>query len=88
LSTTLWPSFANNDTLYVIQYFLDKMSISFKTYISDHTFILFSGLFARALEGVNVKELITNIGSAAGSAPAAGGAAPAAGGAAEEKKGK
>merc|ERR1712179_177146 len=38
------------------------------------------GLFARALEGVNVKELITNVGSSAGSAPAAGGggAAPAA----------
>lgn len=48
-----------------------------------------SGLFARALEGVNVKELITNIGSSAGAAPAAGGGAPAAaGGAAEEKKGK
>merc|ERR1712105_570077 len=45
------------------------------------------GLVARALEGVNVKELITNVGSSAGSAPAAGGAAPAAGGeAAEEKK--
>ncbi|XP_050390380.1 60S acidic ribosomal protein P1 [Patella vulgata] len=34
-------------------------------------------LFSKALDGVNVKELITNIGSAAGSAPAA--AAPAAG---------
>ena len=48
-----------------------------------------AGLFARALEGVNVKELITNIGSSAGSGPAAGGAAPAAAaGAAPEKKGK
>ena len=47
------------------------------------------GLFAKALEGVNVKELITNIGNSVGSAPAAGGGA-AAGGAApaqEEKKG-
>ncbi|TGZ57463.1 ribosomal protein LP1 [Temnothorax americanus] len=34
------------------------------------------GLFAKALEGVNVKELITNIGSGVGAAPA--GAAPAA----------
>ncbi|XP_061402826.1 large ribosomal subunit protein P1 [Musca vetustissima] len=50
------------------------------------------GLFAKALEGVNVKDLITAIGSGAGAAPAA--AAPAAGGAApaaaeakkEEKK--
>ena len=42
-------------------------------------------LFAKALDGVNVKDLITNIGSAVGSAPAG---APAAGGAApaEEKK--
>lgn len=31
------------------------------------------GLFAKALEGVNVKDLITKIGSGVGSAPAAGG---------------
>ncbi|XP_026726440.1 60S acidic ribosomal protein P1 [Trichoplusia ni] len=51
------------------------------------------GLFAKALEGINVRDLITNIGSGVGAAPA-GGAAPAAaaGGAApaaeakEEKK--
>ena len=36
------------------------------------------GLFAKALESCNVKELITNVGSGAGAAPAA---APAAGGA-------
>jgi len=43
-------------------------------------------LFAGALKDVNVRELITNIGSGVGSggAPAAGGAAPAA--AAEEEK--
>ncbi|XP_059479737.1 large ribosomal subunit protein P1 [Neocloeon triangulifer] len=35
------------------------------------------GLFAKALEGVNIKDLITNVGSGVGSAPA-GGAAPAA----------
>ncbi|XP_066138733.1 large ribosomal subunit protein P1 [Euwallacea fornicatus] len=49
------------------------------------------GLFSKALEGVNIKELITNIGSGAGAAPAtgapaAGGAAPAAAAAAPEKK--
>nr|ALS05118.1 60S acidic ribosomal protein P1 [Labidocera rotunda] len=46
------------------------------------------GLFAKALEGADLKTLITNVGSGVGAAPAAGGAAPAAGGAAaaEEKK--
>ncbi|XP_055296366.1 60S acidic ribosomal protein P1 [Sitodiplosis mosellana] len=42
-------------------------------------------LFAKALEGVNVKDLITNIGSGVGAAPAAG-AAAAAPAAAEDKK--
>eukprot|EP00088_Acartia_fossae_P001059 TRINITY_DN103_c1_g1_i1.p1 TRINITY_DN103_c1_g1~~TRINITY_DN103_c1_g1_i1.p1 ORF type:complete len:111 (-),score=65.30 TRINITY_DN103_c1_g1_i1:125-457(-) len=37
------------------------------------------GLFAKALESCNLKELITNVGSGVGAAPAAGGAAPAAG---------
>merc|ERR1711921_38650 len=42
-------------------------------------------LFAGALKDVNVRELITNIGSGVGSGPAAGGAGgAAAGGAAEE----
>ncbi|CAL1674994.1 unnamed protein product [Lasius platythorax] len=36
------------------------------------------GLFAKALEGVNVKELITNIGSGVGAAPAGAGAPAAA----------
>ncbi|KAI8776394.1 60S acidic ribosomal protein P1 [Biomphalaria glabrata] len=49
------------------------------------------GLFAKALDGMNVKDLITNVGSSAGSAPAAAAApAPAAAAAskapAEEKK--
>ncbi|XP_044727954.1 60S acidic ribosomal protein P1 [Chrysoperla carnea] len=51
------------------------------------------GLFAKALEGINVKDLITSLGSGVGAAPAAGGAAaaPAAGAAPaaaakEEKK--
>nr|XP_029713561.1 60S acidic ribosomal protein P1-like [Aedes albopictus] len=40
------------------------------------------GLFAKALEGINVKDLITNIGSGVGAA----GAAPAAAEKKEEKK--
>jgi len=49
------------------------------------------GLFAKALEGVNVKDLITNIGSGVGAAPAAGApaaAAPAAAAAPEKKEEK
>uniref|UniRef100_T1GDU0 Large ribosomal subunit protein P1 n=1 Tax=Megaselia scalaris TaxID=36166 RepID=T1GDU0_MEGSC len=44
------------------------------------------GLFAKALEGVNVKDLITNIGSGVGAAPAAAAGAPAAGAAPAEAK--
>ena len=50
------------------------------------------GLFAKCLETVNIKDLISNVGSGVGAAPAAGGAAPVAGGEAvaeapkEEKK--
>merc|ERR1712200_272053 len=46
------------------------------------------GLFAKALESCNIKDLITNIGSGVGAAPAAGGGAPATGSTAavEEKK--
>ncbi|KAF7367515.1 60S acidic ribosomal protein P1-alpha 3 [Mycena sanguinolenta] len=53
---------------------------------------IWATLLAKALEGKNVKDLLSNVG-AGGGAPAAGGAAPAAGGAAaaeapkeEEKK--
>ncbi|KAH9498284.1 60S acidic ribosomal protein P1, partial [Bulinus truncatus] len=35
------------------------------------------GLFAKALDGMNVKDLITNVGSSAGAAPAAAAATPA-----------
>src|SRR5512144_3283357 len=50
------------------------------------------GLFAKALEGINVKDLITNIGSGvgagapAGAAAAGGDAAPAAGEAKKEEE--
>jgi len=43
------------------------------------------GLFAKCLESINIKDLVSNVGSGVGAAPAAGGAAaPAAGGAAAE----
>jgi len=47
------------------------------------------GLFAKALQGHNIMDLISSAGSPGGGAPAAGGAAAAAaGGAAEEKEEK
>lgn len=45
------------------------------------------GLFAKALESIDVKGLISNVGSGVGAAPA-GGAAAAAGGAAPAEDGK
>ena len=51
---------------------------------------IWATLLAKALEGKDVKELLTNIGAGGGAAApvaaAAGGAAPAAGGAAEAPK--
>jgi large subunit ribosomal protein LP1 len=48
---------------------------------------IWASLFAKALEGKDVKDLLSNVGSGGGAAaPAAGGAAAAAGGAAEEVK--
>ncbi|TRY71785.1 hypothetical protein TCAL_14912 [Tigriopus californicus] len=44
------------------------------------------GLFAKALESCNVKELITNVGSGVGAAPAPGAAAAAAAPAADAPK--
>ncbi|XP_074027574.1 large ribosomal subunit protein P1-like [Leptinotarsa decemlineata] len=46
------------------------------------------GLFAKALEEIHVRELITNIGSGVESAPSEGGAAAAAPESAKEKKKK
>ncbi|RPA81180.1 ribosomal protein 60S [Ascobolus immersus RN42] len=48
---------------------------------------IWTSLFAKALEGKDVKDLLLNVGTGGGAAPAAGGAAAAAGGAAaaEEK---
>ncbi|EAQ85732.1 60S acidic ribosomal protein P1 [Chaetomium globosum CBS 148.51] len=48
---------------------------------------IWASLFAKALEGKDVKDLLSSVGSGGGAAaPAAGGAAAAAGGAAEEVK--
>jgi len=47
---------------------------------------IWPSLFAKALTGISIKDLITNVGSAVGSGPAAGGAAGGAAPAAEEKK--
>ncbi|KAJ6779510.1 hypothetical protein PWT90_06361 [Aphanocladium album] len=45
---------------------------------------IWTSIFAKALEGKDVKDLLTNVGSGGGAAPAAGGAgAAAAGGAAD-----
>jgi len=46
------------------------------------------GLFAKALEGVKVKDLITNVGSGVGAAPAAAAAAAPAADAGGDKGGK
>ncbi|KAK4040303.1 60S acidic ribosomal protein P1 [Parachaetomium inaequale] len=48
---------------------------------------IWASLFAKALEGKDVKDLLSSVGSGGGAAaPAAGGAAAAAGGAVEEAK--
>ncbi|OJJ02905.1 hypothetical protein ASPVEDRAFT_42428 [Aspergillus versicolor CBS 583.65] len=51
---------------------------------------IWTSIFAKALEGKDIKDLLTNVGSAGAAAPAAAGGAAAAGGdaapAAEEKK--
>merc|ERR1739844_738028 len=44
------------------------------------------GLFAKCLESVNIKDLVSNVGSGVGAAPAAGGAGPAAAAAEEAPK--
>lgn len=56
--------------------------------VTNLTFKIITALFSKALDGVNVKEMISNISSGAGAAPAAA-AAPAAQAAApaDDKKG-
>lgn len=61
----------------------------FMNIVTNLTFKIITALFAKALDGVNVKEMISNISSGVGAAPAAA-AAPAgqaAAPAADDKKG-
>jgi large subunit ribosomal protein LP1 len=69
----------------------DKLQTLIKAAKIEDVEPIWTSLFAKALEGKDVKDLLTNVGSGGGAAPAAGGApaAAAAGGdapAAEEKK--
>merc|ERR1711913_224622 len=70
----------------------DKLQSLIKAAKIEEVEPIWTTLFAKALEGKDVKDLLLNVGSGGGAAPAAGGAAPAAGGAAdaapaaEEKK--
>jgi len=59
-----------------IQYFFQSAKVDVEPF--------WPGLFAGALKDVNVSDLISNIGSGAGSGPATGGAAAGGGAAAED----
>ena len=65
----------------------DKLNTLIKTANVPDVEPIWAQLFARALEGKDVKDLLTNVGSGGGAAaaPAAGGAAAAGGEAAAEK---
>ncbi|KAF2441629.1 ribosomal protein 60S [Karstenula rhodostoma CBS 690.94] len=65
----------------------DKLQSLIKAAKIEDVEPIWTSLFAKALEGKDVKDLLLNVGSGGGAAPAAGGAAPAAGGdaPAEEK---
>ncbi|KAK4456951.1 ribosomal protein 60S [Cladorrhinum samala] len=65
----------------------DKIQTLIKAAKVDEVEPIWASLFAKALEGKDVKDLLSNVGSGGAAAgPAAGGAAAAAGGAAEEAK--
>ncbi|OLN86439.1 60S acidic ribosomal protein P1 [Colletotrichum chlorophyti] len=61
----------------------DKLQTLIKAAKIEEVEPIWTSLFAKALEGKDVKDLLSNVGSGGGAAPAAGGAAAAAGGAAE-----
>merc|ERR1711963_784061 len=61
----------------------DKLQSLIKAAKIEEVEPIWTTLFAKALEGKDVKDLLLNVGSGGGAAPAAGGAAPAAGGAAD-----
>ncbi|KIL96612.1 hypothetical protein FAVG1_01356 [Fusarium avenaceum] len=60
----------------------DKLQTLIKAAKIEDVEPIWTSIFAKALEGKDVKDLLVNVGSGGGAAPAAGGAA--AGGAAEE----
>ncbi|KAL1968895.1 hypothetical protein VTN77DRAFT_1256 [Rasamsonia byssochlamydoides] len=66
----------------------DKLNTLIKTANVPEVEPIWAQLFAKALEGKDVKDLLTNVGAggAAAAAPVAGGAAAAPAAAAEEKK--
>lgn len=55
--------------------------------VTNLTFKIITALFSKALDGVNVKEMISNISSGAGAAPAAAAPAAQAAAPADDKKG-
>ncbi|KAM0347725.1 hypothetical protein ACHAPU_004740 [Fusarium lateritium] len=61
----------------------DKLQTIIKAAKVEDVEPIWTSIFAKALEGKDVKDLLVNVGSGGGAAPAAGGAA-AAGGASEE----
>lgn len=61
----MWINYIFNPQGEKIQTILKAANVNVDSY--------WPGLFAKALEGVNVKELITNIGSGVGAAPAGAG---------------
>ncbi|KAF5691634.1 60S acidic ribosomal P1 protein [Fusarium denticulatum] len=61
----------------------DKLQTLIKAAKVEEVEPIWTSIFAKALEGKDVKDLLVNVGSGGGAAPAAGGAA-AGGGAAEE----
>ncbi|KEZ38755.1 DNA-(apurinic or apyrimidinic site) lyase [Scedosporium apiospermum] len=63
----------------------DKLQTLIKAAGVEDVEPIWTQLFAKALEGKDVKDLLTNVSAGGAAAPAAGGAGAAAGGAAEEK---
>lgn len=80
MSISRSPFFVTTGSGHIVMRYINR--------VTNLTFKIITALFAKALDGVNVKEMISNISSGAGAAPAAA-AAPSAQAAApaEDKKG-
>ncbi|KAH7480681.1 hypothetical protein FOMA001_g8631 [Fusarium oxysporum f. sp. matthiolae] len=61
----------------------DKLQTLIKAAKVEEVEPIWTSIFAKALEGKDVKDLLVNVGSGGGAAPAAGGATAAGGAAAE-----